>query len=185
MWTPDDPDEESRLVAASREDLDRFVPIYERYAPRIYAFCLQRVGNPQEAEDLTSQVFTRALAKIDTYRGGLVGAWLFQIAANAVIDYLREQHPQLALDEVELAQECPALIDDVIQRETQRQIRGFVAHLPPEQQELLALRITGGLSAEETGLVVGKSPGAVRVAMHRILTQLRRLYEQTERKEQL
>jgi RNA polymerase sigma-70 factor (ECF subfamily) len=184
VWTPDDPDEESRLVQAAKDDLDRFAPIYERYAPRIYAYCLRRVGSPPEAEDLTSQVFTQALAGIGGYRGGLVGAWLFQIAANAVVDHLRCRHVPISLDDTDLMQEGPGVIDDLVQREERRQIRALVASLPEDQQELLALRITAGLSAEETGAVVGKSAGAIRTAVHRTLKRLRALYEENERKDE-
>ncbi len=184
MWTPDDPAEESRLVQAAKDDLDRFAPIYERYAPRIYAYCLRRVGSPPEAEDLTSQVFTQAIDRIRSYRGGLVGAWLFQIAANAVVDHLRCRHVPISLDDVELIQEAPGVIEDLVQRDEQRQIRALVASLPEDQQALLALRITAGLSAEETGAVMGKSAGAIRTAVHRTIKRLRALYEQNERKDE-
>src|SRR4051794_31143405 len=89
--------EEADLLRAARTDASAFAPLYERYFPRIYAYCLRRAGAAM-AEDLSSQIFTRALANLRTYRGGSVGAWLFRIAHNTVVNYLRDRRIQAPLD---------------------------------------------------------------------------------------
>jgi RNA polymerase sigma-70 factor (ECF subfamily) len=61
----------------------------------------------------------------------------------------------------------------LIEAEERQQIARLIAELPEEQRELLALRMAGGLSAKEIGLVIGKNEGAVRVAIHRTIQQLR------------
>src|SRR5690349_4481498 len=75
-----------------------FDSLYECYVERIYTYCLRRVGQHQEAEDLTSMVFTRAWASLDAYRGGSETAWLFKIAHNAVANHLRGRKPQVSLE---------------------------------------------------------------------------------------
>jgi RNA polymerase sigma-70 factor (ECF subfamily) len=171
--------EETGLLLAARRDLTQFAPLYERYAPRIYGYCLRRLRNRHEAEDLTSLIFTRVLHALDTYRGGSVAAWLFSIAHNAVASHFRAQRPQVPFDSLETddLQEEDDLLDDVSRDEQQRKVREFLRLLPTDQQELVALKVTAGLTAEEVGQVLGKSAGAVRVEYHRIIKRLRAYFE--------
>ena len=170
---------ERHQMALARRDPAAFAPIYEQYFPRIYGYCLRRVSTPQEAEDLTSQVFTRALAGLDGYRGGSVAAWLFRIAHNAVLNQRRARRPAISLDEsvFEVADDAPAPFEIVAQREAQAAVRALVQDLPDDQQNLLALKLVAGLSSPEIGAVLGKSPGAVRVELHRIIRALRAAFE--------
>src|SRR5690242_143201 len=80
-------DDEARILQRAQQHPAAFAPLYERYFARIYAYCLRRASSPQEAEDLCSQVFTRALTGLHTYRGGSVPAWLFRIAHNVVANH--------------------------------------------------------------------------------------------------
>lgn len=180
----EDADEEARVVAAARADPAAFAPLYERYFPRVYAYCLRRVGSGEEAEDLTSLVFTRALTGLGGYRGGSVAAWLFRIAHNAVANHLRDRRPQRSLDDpapgnVPVAPDEP-LLDGLVRAEERERVARLLAALPGEQRELLALRIAGEQSAKEIGAVTGKSEGAVRVALHRIVRALRDAYRHAE-----
>ena len=168
------------MMQAARTDLTQFAPLYERYAARIYAYCLRRVKSREEAEDLTSLVFTHALNGLQNYQGGSAAAWLFRIAHNTVVSHYRSRKPQMPLEALEEDFDASDLAENVMQDEVRRDLRAFVSKLPDDQQELIELRITAGLSAEEVGKVVGKSAGAVRVEYHRIIKRLR-LWLQQER----
>ncbi len=177
--------DETAMMARARSDPAAFAPLYERYFARIYRYCLRRTGQPEEAEDLSSVVFTHAIAGRAGYRGGSVAAWLFGIAHNATANHLRARRPQIARGTAEAAiaalpalEEAPP--DYLVRVEERRAIARLIAALPEDQRELLTLRVTGELSAKEIGAVVGKSEGAVRVALHRIMQQLRRRYTQLE-----
>jgi RNA polymerase sigma-70 factor (ECF subfamily) len=184
---PDEP-EEVRILEWARTEPARFAALYERYFPRVYGYCLRRTGQVEEAEDLTSLVFTRALAALQTYRGGSVAAWLFRIAHNAVANHLRgrSRKPYVPLDaltgvaEGSFATMIGDPLDQVVQAEEHRRIAHLISALPEEQRDLLALRIAAGLSAKEVGEVLGKSEGSVRVALHRVLQVLRKRYHETE-----
>ncbi len=91
--------EEERLVAEARRDRGAFVQLYDRYLTPIYRYLLSRVGNRQDAEDLTSQVFLAALERFGQYqgRGKSFAAWLFTIARNKAIDFFRARHPEAAI----------------------------------------------------------------------------------------
>jgi RNA polymerase sigma-70 factor (ECF subfamily) len=175
-------DDEVRSLQAARDDPAQFAPVYERYFDRIFAYCRYRVG-PQEAEDVTSQVFIRALDGLDGYRGGSVAAWLFRIAHNCVVDHLRYRRPQVSLDETELQIAAPGLdlIEQLVEAEEWQTVRQLVAALPDEQINLLTLKMVSGLNATEIAGVVGKSAVAVRVELHRIFKQLRARYHALER----
>ncbi len=167
--------DEVRIMQAARSDIARFAPLYDRYAPRIYAYCLRRVGNRHEAEDLTSMVFTQVLNALPNYRGGAVVTWLFRIAHNTVVSHFRASRAQLSIEDIENVLEADDLdlVDRIAREETQQAVQGFLATLPDDQRELIALKITAGLTSEQVGEVMDKNAGAVRVEYHRIIKRLR------------
>src|SRR5437764_353027 len=84
-----EPDADDRgLVEAAQRDPSRFADLYERHFERVYAFVVRRVRDRDVAEDVTAEVFHRALASLPKYewRGAPFGAWLFRIASNAIED---------------------------------------------------------------------------------------------------
>ncbi len=182
----DHAEEEAAILARARADPAQFAPLYARYFPRIYRYCLRRVGNPTEAEDLTSAIFTRALAGLGGYRGGSFAAWLFQIAHHAVISAGRSRRSARATVDalVSATVSAPDIADvalgHLVAVEQRTRIAALIAALPEEQQELLALKLSGQLTAREIGAVLGKREGAVRVALHRLIQQLRIAYDRAE-----
>ncbi len=182
---PDAPPlDDALLLERAKSNPADFALLYERYFSRIYSYCLRRVGQPEEAEDVTSLVFTRAWAGLAGYRGGSVAAWFFQIAHNAVANHLRGRKPQISLEVAiisgwtdNLIEPDDGILEKIVQLEERKQLAGLIAALPPEQRELLALSVAGGLTAKEVGHVLGKSEGAVWMALHRIVQRLRTEYQ--------
>lgn len=175
--------DEARILARTRDDPASFAPLYETYLPRIYAYCLRQLGRPEEAENMTSTVFARALSGAHAYRGGSVPAWLFRIAHNAVANSRRERRHLLLEDaDAGLSADRAAnpTLDQVIDAEQRQQVARLISALPEEQQELLSLRVTHGLSAKEIGVVIGKREGAVRMALHRVVQHLARQLREAE-----
>lgn len=177
----DDPD--AALVRAAQRDPTQFLALYDRYFPRVHGYIRVRLRDVATCEDVTSQVFTTALAKIASFHGGgSFDAWLFRIARNAVNDTYRGRHAErmsddtlYALPDVSVGPE-----EHAVTTERLSYLRSLVQTLTPEQQHLLALRYGAGLSFGEIGQIVGKTPGAMRVSMHRILADLRRRYPHDE-----
>jgi RNA polymerase sigma-70 factor, ECF subfamily len=169
--------DEVRIMQLARHDRLLFAPIYEQYFDRVYAYCLRRTNGIQEAEDLCSLVFSRALGGLESYRGGMVAAWLFQIAHNTVIKHYRARRMVTALEDIEEL-EAESDLEQVDDLEQWRMLSGLVATLPDEQRELLALMLDAELSSQEVGDILGKSAVAVRVQFHRLLKQLRERYAQ-------
>lgn len=181
------PTEERQFMEQARFELSAFSPLYEAYSQRIYAYCLRRTGQPEEAEDLTSLVFTRALTGLNGYRGGSVAAWLFQIAHNAVANHLRDRPPRISFDALagslatgKQVEPGEKPLDIFLRKEQQARLHDLIEKLSEGQRELLALSVAGELTARETGQILGKSEGAVRMQLRRLLQQLRLMYEQSE-----
>ena len=167
-----------RQLRAAQHDLTQFAPVYERYVDRIYTYCRYRVGE-NEAEDVTSQVFVRAMKGLAGYRGGSVAAWLFRIAHNCVVDHLSYRRPQVSLDEhdFDLPAESVDLFDQVADAERLDLLRQIITAMFDEAQiSLLTLKLTSGLNSAEIGAVVGKSAVAVRVEISRMMRQIRTRY---------
>ena len=175
---------EARVLQAAQYDLQQFSYIYDRYFPRIYAYCLRRVGSSQEAEDLSSQIFTRAMVNLEQYRGGFVAAWLFRIAHNVVYTHSVSQRNEVSYEALsaEMEAEIENPLDLLAQAEDSRIIQQMVEQLPGDQQQLLRMKLVDGLSSERIGAILGKTAGSVRVTLHRILRRLYTEYEGDSRR---
>lgn len=169
-------EEEAALVQLARYNPELFAPLYERYFDRVYAYCLRRTANAQEAEDLCSQIFTKALTGLDTFRDGAFAPWLFGIARNTLIDHYRRQKIQLSLDDAERYSDEALEIDEEAPDDA-RIVAALLAELNDEQRDLIAMSVEAELTSDEIGQMVGKSAGAVRVQLHRTFKQLRKHYQ--------
>ena len=168
---------ERQMLEEAKQDTAQFAPLYERYLPRIYGYCLRRTENREEAEDLCSQVFIRAIQGVHTYKGGMVSAWLFRIAHNVVANHYRSKRKTISIEQVDLPSEIH-VGNDLEAEEDQRILAEIIHKLPEDKRNLLALMLDGGLTSDEVGEVLGKSAGAVRVEFHRIVKRLRKQYRQ-------
>ena len=172
-----DPDAE--LVEAARADPQAFVALYDRYFERILGYARLRIRDAATCEDVTSQVFTTALAQIGRFRGqGSFAGWLFQIARNTVHDIHRQRITE-PLSEGRAAVQ-PTLEERVLERERAEELHALIRRLTPGQQHLLALRYGAGMSFTEIASILDSAPGTVRVRMHRVLEELRRRYSHGE-----
>ena len=172
------------IVLAQRGDSEAFGDLYVRYLDSIYRYIYYRVGNREEAEDLTEGVFLKAWRAIESYqeRGLPFQAWLYRIARNIVIDSRRKQKAQLVDIDTQYD-----LTDSSIQLEQQiakglqiETVLAAIKELEPLQQEVLTLRFLADMNHKEVAGILGKQVGAVRVLQHRALRALRRQIEQQQ-----
>jgi RNA polymerase sigma-70 factor, ECF subfamily len=152
-----------------------FERVYDEHVVGIYRFIYARVGNHPDAEDLTAQVFVRAVEQLDTEREpGQIAAWLYRVAQNATADYWRAFYrlPLVGTDHVapgwEPAQpnERPATEPD--DRAAIR-VRALLRRLPPPYRRVLELRFLERRSVAETATEMGISNGNARVLQYRAL----------------
>jgi len=171
--------EESLVRRAQQGEPEAFAQLYEAHFDKMHRYIVLRVRNQADAEDLTQQVFLKALESIGSYRwrGMPFSSWLFRIAHNQVVDHFRKRRKEkrtLPLDEARTVSGAdPALLAE--QRLRLEQLAVAYQQLTEAQREVISLRLAGGLSVAETAKVMGKSEGAVKVLQHDALVKLRRI----------
>ena len=163
---------------ARNGDKAAFAELYDTNVDSVYRYLLYRVREPSDAEDLCSEVFTRAFANIHRYRwqGKSFLAWLYTIARNAVTDRRRRDRPTVEIDNAfGLSDDAPTAHERAVHGEAVDALRGAVRHLTSEQQEVLVLRFVENRSSREVATMLGKNEGAIRALQFRALGRLRKL----------
>jgi RNA polymerase sigma-70 factor (ECF subfamily) len=169
--------EEQQLVRqAQKGDSDAFATLYQAHVQAIYRYVVHRVTDPQLAEDLTGDVFTKAIKGLASYRdeGNPFLAWLYRIAHARVIDYYRRQgrRPTEAdVDEMPIPIEVD-LDTPMLRQQIAELLRGAMAALTDEQQQVLLMRFVDGMKLEEVAQVLGKNANAIKALQHRALRAL-------------
>ena len=162
------------LIEAAQADPARFVDLYDRHFHRVYAYVIRRTGVRAEAEDITSDVFERALTNLSRFewRGVPFVAWLYRIAANALADRRRET----ARDSSEPPPDVPdARESDEIERRTI--LFELVERLPDAQRQVIEMRFVEEKSIREIAAALDRSEGAVKQLQLRALQNLRKSME--------
>jgi RNA polymerase sigma-70 factor, ECF subfamily len=169
--------------AAQAGDPSSFGQLYERYFDKVYGYLSFKLGSAADAEDLTEQVFLKALESLGGYKwsGIPFQAWLFRIAHNLMVDALRRKsrRPSEPLDEaLPVADERrgidpEAALDETLTREG---LIDAVSRLTELQRQVIAYKFAGGLSNAEVAQLMGKSEGAIKALQHAALASLQRHY---------
>jgi RNA polymerase sigma-70 factor, ECF subfamily len=160
--------------------------------PLVLRYCRAKLtrlpgGARHHVDDVAQDVCLAVLCALPRYRdvGRPFEAFVYGIAAHKIADLQRAAMRTPSSTAVP-ADVLPETADQSLGPEERALLssdaawaRELLACLPPRQQELVLLRVAAGLTAEETGEVLGMSPGAVRVAQHRALSRLRALAEET------
>jgi RNA polymerase sigma-70 factor, ECF subfamily len=173
----EDPAALKRLVdQALHGDADAWATLYARLRPRLYAFCLRRLGSREDAEDAVAETMMRAVRSAGQFRwrGAGFDAWVFRICKNVIIDMSRSRSRQTAMvGRGERPLDPTPVEEQVALNEEQAAVRRAFDHLSQDDRDLLELRVVAGLSSEEAAYVLQRRPGAVRVAQSRALKRLR------------
>lgn len=172
-------EEESALVERARTESGAFGQLYERYVDRVYSYIYHRVGNVQDAEDLTARTFYRALEKLDTYedRGLPFSAWLFRIAHNLVANWHRDHSRRqlFSLEKLWWRSHDGARLDEAVEAEVEREeLWEAINRLPEERRNLLLYKLNTTLSNLEIGEMMNKSESAIKSLYFRTLSALRK-----------
>ncbi len=179
--TLDAPDPEiADLVRQAQEgSAYAFALLYDRYVDQVFAFCFHRVGDRHTAEDLTADVFTKALQKLDTFtwQGRDFIAWLITIARNRCHDHFKSARVRLETPTYEFNDAPVTSVGDDPERsalvaETVRTVQDALKQLKSEQSEVLYLRFIQQLDVAQTAQIMGKNEVAIRALQYRALKAL-------------
>lgn len=164
--------EEHRLVEAAQQDPEKFGDLYERHFERVYAFIAGRVRDRDAAEDLTAEVFHKALANLRKYewRGAPFGAWLIRIAANAVTDRSKRGAREVSGSETPPE---PSHQPDLEAADQRARLFRLVGQLPADQRQVIVRRFIEQRNIRDIAQQLGKTEGAVKQLQFRALQSLR------------
>lgn len=170
--------DDEALSLATGGDKAAFGELYDKYATRIYNYVYYRTGSSQDAEDITSRVFFRAMRHITNYtdRGVPFSAWLYRIAHNLVANWHRDssRHQEVELEDgyrASKGEEHPETA--LLESEEQNALMRLIRNLPEERQQLLILKFVEHMSNAEIGEIMDRTEGAIKSLYHRTLLSLR------------
>lgn len=183
--------DERELIECSKKDPEHFAPLYHKYFPEVYRFVHRRAPSNDEAEDITSQTFLKALSGLRDYedRGLPFAAWLFRIARNEIrLFYRKRSRSRVVHIEKE---KMAGLVGDLLEEEEEalhakkkeeellRDAMGAIKELGENEIELLELRYFEMRSFKELAQILGIEENNAKVRNHRILKKLK---EQLQKK---
>ncbi|MFO0829857.1 MAG: sigma-70 family RNA polymerase sigma factor [Phycisphaerales bacterium] len=185
--------DEANLVARLRAKDDRaYALVVCTYGPRLLATARRFVGDEETARDAVQDAFLQAFRSIDSFKGeSRVSTWLHRIVVNAALMRLRTRRRR---NETSIESMLPTFLEDghrsgtglawcetpeelVSQRESRAAIRACIDRLPDDYRTVLLLRDIEEIDTSDVAAILGISPGAVKVRLHRARMALRELFE--------
>ncbi|MFC1942882.1 sigma-70 family RNA polymerase sigma factor [Chloroflexota bacterium] len=171
-------DEASIVRRAQQHDQAALTQIYEENFDKIYRYIVLKIGDRAEAEDMTQQVFLKALKSISSFKwkGTPFSAWLYRIAHNQIVDYFRKKSKQatVPLDE-SLAAGGSDPVKTAERKMDIEELALATKKLTSAQQEVVSLRFAGELSVADVARVMDRSEGAVKALQHSAIVALRKV----------
>jgi RNA polymerase sigma-70 factor (ECF subfamily) len=162
---------------------DAVAQLYETHYGRVARYIYARIGSRDDAEDLAGEVFMRAIQSADRYTptGAPLEAWIFRIAHNLVVDYLRKKGRRPV--QVELEKALPVASggsspSEIVERTQEvERLKEAMQQVSGAQRQVLSLRFGAEMTSEQVANVLDKKPGAVREMQSAAIKRLRRILE--------
>lgn len=173
---------EQTLVQQAQTDPAAFARLYDHYLRRVYNYMRYRLPDAQTADDLTAQVFHRALEGLNSYdpQKAPFGAWLFGIANYVIKDHFRRQQRLSWLSLDNLRQRFSLTVppeEAAIQSEREASVLRAVARLNDREREIVALKFGGSLNNRQIAELTGLTPSNVGIILYRSMKQLKATLE--------
>src|SRR3989344_1951311 len=153
-----------------------FSRLYDAYIDKIYRFVFFKTRHKETAEDLTSDIFIKALSKIQTFNPDKASfsVWLYRIARNTVIDHYRTRKVTLNIEDAWDIVSPDNVADQAHANLSLRQVEQYIQKLKPEQRDLVVLRVWGDLSYKEISEIMNKGENSLKIAFSRIMRTMRK-----------
>ena len=184
-----DLEQEKELVERARADTEAFGELYDRYYSQILGYVLRRTASTNIAQDVTSEVFFKALKNLGQFRWRNIpfSSWLYRIATHEIANYFRKnKHGQFSLEEVSdsISISNPSTETEFLEAEAELKrheeflaLHQNISRLSIKYQEVITLRFFEDKQVKEVSEILGKREGTVKSLLHRGLEKLRRLME--------
>jgi RNA polymerase sigma-70 factor (ECF subfamily) len=174
-------DRDDGLAKRLSYDAEAFAQFYDLYCDRIYRYVLSRVGNTEDAADLTQQIFLKAFRARGQYRSdrGSAASWIFTIARSQANSFQSRRRTDSTLSDVpeSLMPASQGPGETSIQIDDVDRLRACVNLLGSQDQELIRLRFGADLKVPEIAIVVNRKPEAAKKQLQRALKRLKEMYD--------
>lgn len=163
--------ETNRKEAAAISDFQR---VYQQYSQRLYRFLFALTGSEAQAEELTQEVFYRALLHIDRFQGRCsLFTWLCEIGKNCYLEELRKQKRRRPLEEApDRPDPAPGPEEHTLSKSQQAALRRAIANLPEDYRDVVILHVYGEIPLKEIAARHGKSESWGKVTFYRAKQRL-------------
>ena len=181
--------QEKELVERAKGDTEAFGELYDLYYSKIFGYILRRTASVDIAQDVTSEVFFKALKNLKQFRwhGVPFSSWLYRIATHEIANYFRKsKHGLLGLKEVSSSISLSNASAETELLEAEAELKRHeeflalhenISKLSIKYQEVITLRFFENKQIKEIGEILGKREGTVKSLLHRSLEKLRKLME--------
>ncbi|HPL92748.1 MAG TPA: RNA polymerase sigma factor [bacterium] len=169
---------EEQLIREAQADQSKFSLLYRHYFEQIYYFLLAKIRNEADAEDLTAITFAKALNNLKKYKEGNFRAWLYRIANNSFLDFVRKEN-RISHDEDQMmnledthSEDASETVDKAIMLD---KVKSVMKTLPEKYQNVLSLKYFSDMSNGEIAEMLNCRENSVAVQLHRgvkMLTEL-------------
>ncbi len=152
--------------------------LFGDYYDKIARYASIHIGNRADGEDIAGDVFLKAIDSLGSYekRGIPMQAWLFKIAHNLVVDFLRQSSKRKTVDIDSVTVRSEESLEKITENNIEvEKVKEAMEELTREQREVISLRFFGELTSKETAAIMGKSDGAVREMQRAATVKLRAL----------
>ena len=180
------------IVAEDRELVDRvlrgddtaFEYLFNRYRDAIHRLFVQRLGGSNDADDLLQETFIKVYINLHRYRPDYTfGQWVYTIARNTFIDFVRKRQEELPIDERFASPPSPSPTpeESFINLQQRSQIEHYLERLTPRYRQLIVMRFFEEYSYEEIAAKLALPLGTVKTQIHRAREQMCRLIAEGEK----
>jgi len=168
------------LIENGKLNAAGFKEIYTLWITKVYQYTYARVGNPNDAEDLTSQIFLKAYEAFPRYKHrGHFAAWLFSIARNEIKMFYRgRKAAEVTLDFAELKIPGQDMLNSVVNSNEIRHLNQEIGKLSAEEQELIYLRYVAEMKFSDMALVFKRKEDTVKKSLYRLQNRLQNIMEE-------
>ncbi|MBR6115719.1 MAG: sigma-70 family RNA polymerase sigma factor [Oscillospiraceae bacterium] len=157
-------------------DAERFDAIYREYRPKVSQYISSRVADPEDAQDLCSEVFRKALEHLDLRSGAGVSSYIYTVTRNTVVDYYRTRRIHAPLEEDLPEEGGPE--EDLLRADSLSRLAGALSGLPERQRDIIVLHYYSGCTLQEVSERMSLPYSVVKRAHRSALERLRSALEQ-------
>lgn len=172
---------ENEIIEAAKKNPERFEPIYKKYHEQIFRYVYQRMDDMDQAFDVTSQIFLKAITKLNKYefRGVPFSSWLYRIAMSEVYQFLKDRSAERTVN-VDTSG-ISEIIDDMEDEDRiadRQKLIEMIGELPEEELQIIEMRYFEKRSYREIGEILGIAENNAKVKSFRIVGKLRKAFQQ-------